>query len=665
MATAPVAVGDGWATYPFEFKGGLVSNLPPLQQGTQLPGSARLLKNFEPSVNGGYKRIEGYDKYSSYTIPYYGEPVVQGSGQTGTTLNIANIFSAPSAGDIIIIGGNIYTIATAGVSFNSTYNSATLTLTTSLVSSPADKAPITFSLASVSQTKGVVAWNSTVIAYHNNEVYLTTGGAYTKINKPSYGTVLVNGGSQTGTTLNVDGLTSIPQIGDTFSIAGVQKVYTVLSVPTVTTTAASLTIYPALASSPADNASLTWLSTDRANGVRLRVAKYRIGSNDFIMAVDGYNAPFKWDGTTFTTLTDNTADVVGASFVVFHKNQMFFAKDDKVIFTAPYSDSDFSAANGSGVINIGATITGIIVFRETLIVFTQNSISQITGNSFQDFQLQPITKRVGCIATDTIQEISGDIIFLGPEGLRLLGATDRVGDFNLGVVSKSIQKEMTALISSSSSFSSCVIKQKSQYRLFGHNTSITSSNAKGILGTQIVGDNTSSIEWAELVGINGYVTDSDYLDQTETIVFADNDGYIYQMESGNSFNGKNIVASFATPFVQLNDPRIRKTFYKMVLYTDPSGGITTSVNLKLDFDTAGSIQPSTITLSNETGSVGFYGSSGATYGTTVYGSKLKKQFETQVVGSGFSVSLQFISDGQNPPFSLDAATLEYSSHDRR
>ena len=137
------------------------------------------------------------------------------------------------------------------------------------------------------------------------------------------------------------------------------------------------------------------------------------------------------------------------------------------------------------------------------------------------------------------------------------------------------------------------------------------------------------------------------------------------MESGNSFDGVNIVASFATPFVHLNDPRIRKTFYKMFLYADPQGSVTTSVNLKFDFDTLNSIQPPTIVFSNATGTVGFYGSSSVKYGTTVYGSKLVKQFETQVIGSGFTVSLQFVSDGQDPPFSLDAATLEYSTHDRR
>ena len=54
---------DKWQTYPVEFRGGLVTNLSPLQQGINAPGSARILRNFEPSVEGGYRRIEGYDKY--------------------------------------------------------------------------------------------------------------------------------------------------------------------------------------------------------------------------------------------------------------------------------------------------------------------------------------------------------------------------------------------------------------------------------------------------------------------------------------------------------------------------------------------------------------------------------------------------------------------------
>ena len=86
-------------TYPIEFRGGLITNMSPLQQGINSPGSARALRNFEPSVEGGYRRIEGFDKYDSNIIPPYGAPVVRGASQTGTSLDIGNIRQTPEAGD--------------------------------------------------------------------------------------------------------------------------------------------------------------------------------------------------------------------------------------------------------------------------------------------------------------------------------------------------------------------------------------------------------------------------------------------------------------------------------------------------------------------------------------------------------------------------------------
>ena len=658
-------MADAWKTYPFEFAGGLVSNLSPLQHGVKLPGSARILKNFEPSINGGYRRIEGYTKFSSSFIPAYDEPLVHGSAQTGTTLVIANIYSTPVEGGTFTISGvaGTYTIATGGVSYDSSYKRATLTLTTSLASSPADKAAVTFT-SHVGTVLGVAYWSSRAIASRNGSVYSSTGSSWTKISKPSYGTVLVNGAGQTGASIALDGLTVAPRIGDTFSVAGIEKVYTVTANATLASGGATVAINPNLASSPADNAAVTWLSLDRSSALKTRFAKYRIGSVEKIAGVDGYNYPFIFDGTTFSEVT-GTTDVEGAEFVVFHKNQLFFAIGHNLVFTAPYTDSDLTAANGSGIISVGAKITGLIVFRDLLIIFTERTISQLTGNTISDFVLQPVTRNVGCISPDTIQEIGGDLIFLGPEGLRLFGLTDRVGDFNIGLVSKPIQKEMTDFISSCTSFSSVVIKQKSQYRLLGFNENTKAASSRGILGTQMTSDNTSNIAWAELSGFKAHVADSYYDNKIETVLFANTDGYAYQMESGNSLDGAKIIASFATPFVFMEDARIRKTMYKLFLYTDPQGSVAVDVNLKFDFDTLGSVQPNPITLSNVTSSVGFYGTSVAKYGTTTYGTKLKKLFETQVIGSGFSVSLQFTSESTDPPFSLDAATLEYSTHDRR
>lgn len=272
-------MADRWQTYAFEFKGGLVSNLSPLQQGTQAPGSARILRNFEPSTEGGYRRILGYEKYDDSAVPTYGSPLVHGGSQTGTTLVIGNLFFEPQAGDAFTIAGvtGTYTVAAAGVSFSSINKRATLTLTTSLDSSPADKAAVTFT-SNRGLIRGLASWENFGIAVRNNNVYSSTGSGWTRINVPSYGTVLVNAGSQTGGTLAVDGLTSAPQVGDTFTIAGVALIYTVISPVTVAAGAATITISPNLDSSPADNAVITFLTANKTSNNKNRFAKYRLGT---------------------------------------------------------------------------------------------------------------------------------------------------------------------------------------------------------------------------------------------------------------------------------------------------------------------------------------------------------------------------------------------------
>jgi hypothetical protein len=70
------------------------------------------------------------------------------------------------------------------------------------------------------------------------------------------GTPLVNGASQTGNTLSVDGFTSAPQVQETFTVGGITGTYTVTAV-TATASGYDLTIDQNLTSSPADNAVIT------------------------------------------------------------------------------------------------------------------------------------------------------------------------------------------------------------------------------------------------------------------------------------------------------------------------------------------------------------------------------------------------------------------------
>ena len=137
-------MADALQTYAFEYKGGLVSNLSPLQQGLQQPGSARILRNFEPSVEGGYKKILGFTKFDNNLIPSFGQPKVHGASQTGTNLVVAGLYITPIVGDIFTVTGISGTYTVSSVSYSSSTKRATLGLTSSLASSPADQANVTF-----------------------------------------------------------------------------------------------------------------------------------------------------------------------------------------------------------------------------------------------------------------------------------------------------------------------------------------------------------------------------------------------------------------------------------------------------------------------------------------------------------------------------------------
>ena len=162
---------------------------------------------------------------------------------------------------------------------------------------------------------------------------------------------------------------------------------------------------------------------------------------------------------------------------------------------------------------------------------------------------------------------------MGPDGLRTVAATERNQDFELASVSKPIQKQIVQLTSQNTSFASVVIREKSQYRLFGFTGSASAGTSKGIIGTQIQSEQGIGLNWAETTGIKAFVADSTYSGTNETILFAHTDGYVYKMESGNSFDGGNIVASFSTPYFPSVTLVSARPSIKTTVYTDPQGTI--------------------------------------------------------------------------------------------
>lgn len=511
-----------WQTFPIEFKGGLISNLSPLQHGSNAVGSATILQNFESNKEGGYSKLKGYEKYSNTTVP-----------GSGPILALKVI----SSGRIIAARKN---------------------------------------------------------ASNYTQYYYGTGGSW------------VSMATSTGT-----------------------------------------------------------------NGGKARHVLFNLDGSDKVLFVDGTNYPAVYNTsgnvTTFMT-SSNSPDIEGVSHVAYFKSTAFFAKGNILFFTAPFSVDNFSAADGAGSINIGNDITGLAVFREQLIVFTSDSIKKITGSTSADFRQQPITDRIGCINGDTIQEVGGDIMYLAPDGIRLLSATDRIGDFGLDIASDKIAKDFNVFLSQTSNFCSVLLKEKAQYRIFAYVQSEQSDAAKGLIATKFASQGAGNFSWSTTKGIKAFVADSRYTGTTETLSFANEDGYVYILESGSSFNGSPIECIYESPYMPISDPQVRKTFYKLTLYAEPTGSMNLDLNLKYDFSSSTNtdvVQPSTLSVSSTGSSVFLFGASNAVFNTATFGGELDSVYNKNVIGSGKTVALRFEDFSTNPTFTLDTALLEYSQEDRQ
>ena len=260
-----------------------------------------------------------------------------------------------------------------------------------------------------------------------------------------------------------------------------------------------------------------------------------------------------------------------------------------------------------------------------------------------------------------MKEVGGDVLFLGPDGIRFLGATERIGDFNLALASRQIQENLTKFIKPGSTYTTSVFREKNQYRIFEYKQSTSKSNSEGFIGTQFMDQNAQSINWGTTRGIKAYRSSSSYVDDAEISLFSNDDEYVYQMDVGNTFDDLQIRSLLYTPFMAINDPSIRKTAYKLDTFFDPEGAVTGKLTLKYDFNKPSKNQPAPVPIVGG-GLFSLYGT--AVYGASTYSNEPTTSLENQVVGSFFTVSLQYEFQG-GAPFVLDTAILEYSTSDRK
>ena len=457
-------------------------------------------------------------------------------------------------------------------------------------------------------------------------------------------------------TLTVDDTTGFSSSG-TLQINSEIFTYTGKTATTFTgvTRAASSTTAAAHAIDDTVSESWTERDTGRTSASKYNFERFNFDNNDKIIVVDQANAPTVFN-TSLAATDVSDSSVSGAKFVAAFREHMFYAgmsgTPQTLVFSVPFDEDNFSSGSGAGTIKVDDVITGLKVFRESLFIFCENRIFKLTGTALANFAIAPVTRDIGCINGDTIQEFAGDLIFLGPDGLRTVAGTARIGDVELGTISSAVQTLVDENIDDSGLFESTVIPDKTQYRLFFTKDGQAATGTIGLICV-LRGKN---FEFAKLKGIRPTSTDSFVEDGNVKVIHGDSGGYVYRQEKGNDFDGTSIGAKYRSADLTLGDPGIRKHMQRVLVNFAPESTISSNLFLRYDYESADSARPAAYALSSSD-IAAVYGS--ATYGSVTYGGQSQPLKRQAVEGSGFAVALRVNDDGTTAPYSLKGFQLEY------
>ena len=717
-------MSDNLQTFASVCAGGLITNIDPITQSSQMPGSAISLINMEPSLEGGYRRISGFA--NSYgTMP--GEGKVLGLTVNGEISQ--GIFAArePETGTnyfhwynnhyTVVVTDNQAASFTIGETITSVTSSSDATntgITATVISKTANgsgnsivldlgKLPTSIHAAgnvltgatsshssTVVGTPTVIGWiavDSSFVADDTDGVCAaqTTGGAanltlngaladggainfYTAASlQPRKLTITgLAGNNNSGVTFTITGTDSL-DIAQTEAIAGPNGAVTVSSTKyfkTITQIAAggavtgNITAGSGAGQYRPTNPSFTDIDI-------VRFSKYN-WSEEVLVLTDGVNQAAKYNGTDYIKLYHENAPAA-PKFSSAFANHLFLAGDDtypfNLYFSSPLNDTDFNPANGAGVINVGFSITQIIGFRNQLYIFGQNAIKRLVGDNYSNFLLESVTNDLGCVASDTVIEFGGDILFLGPDGLRPVSGTNKIGDVELETVSKEIQKafESYSLNENIIKLKAVVVKRKSQFRLFFEQSS--SLSLMGAIRKNPTAQST--FEYSQLVGIDATAVASGYIGQFEFVIHGDHLGRIHRQETGYDFNGADILSVYQTPYYFMQDTDIRKMFYKVKTFLKTEGVTEVALGISYNFGDSEIATPSSFTFTTE-GAAVYYNNIGTTYDEAdIYDGNPSPIKTTSISGSGDSISLTYVTNNKSPSHTIQAVTVTYGLGDRR
>jgi hypothetical protein len=271
----------------------------------------------------------------------------------------------------------------------------------------------------------------------------------------------------------------------------------------------------------------------------------------------------------------------------------------------------------------------------------------VYGSDSTDFNMIPFKQEAGAIAW-TLQQL-GQTLMFDDRGITTLRSSQNYGNFADATIS---QRAQTWLRDRRTQVhASCVARDKNQYRLFftgGTALYVTMFDRKviGMMPQQLAHELTC-------------ICSAEKNDGTEEIYFGSDDGYVYQMEVGTSFDGDPIEAYLNLAYAHFGTPRMLKRFRECMFELEANGYADFYFSYELGYNSTAIAQVAGTTLTPATSSQSFWDS--FTWDHFTWDTRTLLPSSADMVGTAENVSIKILSNSDyHVPLRFSGSIVHYS-----
>lgn len=649
------------------------------------PGKLFDSQNFEPEISGGYRRIDGYERFDGHPSPTSAQywtlsATITGSVTLGATLTGA---TSGATGRVLGVFGTTIVLGRVSGAFSlgeALKISGTTVATSTSVSaqngapSPSDDADYTLLAANDYRAdisvvpgsgpiRGVWVYQDTVYAFRDNaggtagNMWKATSSGWSQVVFGSEllftnPTAQINAGvTITGATSGATAIVVVPllRVG-TWTSAGAGS----LVVTPISGAFISGEFIKVSGSNVATTSSVSAPIT-RAPGGRLEFVNANFTGSiaaTKMYGADGVNTAFEFDGTTYVPIHTGMATDT-PTHIMFHKNYLFLSFLGSVQYSSIGNPYSWTAVLGAAEIATGSAVTGFLPQGGTssgsaLAIFTTDRTYVLYGTSSADFTMVTSIYDLGYSAY-TLNQISNDAWGLTSRGVQALVTTLTYGDFDYEALSYLVQPFITAKRGMETASTSS--RTKSQYRLY--------FNDGYALVIGITGDKASGCLILNYGKPVRCITTATLSTGAEVVYFGSDDGYVYKDNTGTSQDGNPIEAWIRPVFNNVKSPQVIKRFRRAIFDVKTTGYARVNVSYDLGYANPDA-QPSAVRPdTNLTGAGGYWDQ--FTWDQFTWDTQVVTTASISVEGSAKNIGFLFYTNrAQDKPITVQGITVTYT-----